>query len=424
MSATVRGAVRGRGPRRRRRARGGSRRTSRPNSAERGSQAPAGRPMGRPAPRHRRLRRGDTRRPRPRHPAGRRVVGWRRHPEGRRVHPRGVRGGDRCLTLGGRAADRRRPRPAPPPPPAVAARRPARGARLAGPTRRPADPPAPGGRRPLGRRPDLHPGPRLGSGRRGPARRAGDRELRSRGPREARGRRQSRLGRHVVPSRPHRLRRHLPPRGKWRHPHPQGLLRPGLRHRPPAPPRRRPRSPRRPQGQGHRPDHRACHWPPHRPRNPRERQGQGLRPRRRRRLDTDHDGGSAFATGTIEKLGAATLAKIRRLGRPPPGRHPTRTEHATRRRRRRPRPAHLDAGARDAPRRPLHVLRLHPIDARACDLDHIVAYDPDGPPGQTHPDNLACLCRRHHRAKTTGLWRYTRTPDGQYLWHGPHGTTY
>ncbi len=39
------------------------------------------------------------------------------------------------------------------------------------------------------------------------------------------------------------------------------------------------------------------------------------------------------------------------------------------------------------------------------------------------PDNLACLCRRHHRAKTLGLWRYTRTPDGSYLWHGPHGIT-
>ena len=31
---------------------------------------------------------------------------------------------------------------------------------------------------------------------------------------------------------------------------------------------------------------------------------------------------------------------------------------------------------------------------------------------------------RRHRAKTHGLWRYTRTPDGHYLWHGPYGTTY
>jgi 5-methylcytosine-specific restriction endonuclease McrA len=66
-------------------------------------------------------------------------------------------------------------------------------------------------------------------------------------------------------------------------------------------------------------------------------------------------------------------------------------------------------------------------DARSCDLDHIKPYvDPDdgGPPGQTHPDNLACLCRRHHRAKTAGVWRYTRTPAGNYLWHGPYGARY
>jgi hypothetical protein len=42
------------------------------------------------------------------------------------------------------------------------------------------------------------------------------------------------------------------------------------------------------------------------------------------------------------------------------------------------------------------------VDARACDLDHIVAYDENGPPGQTSAENLACLCRRHHRAKTFG----------------------
>jgi hypothetical protein len=55
------------------------------------------------------------------------------------------------------------------------------------------------------------------------------------------------------------------------------------------------------------------------------------------------------------------------------------------------------------------------------DLDHIQPYDPDGPPGRTHPCNLACLCRRHHRAKTLGHWRYTRTPAGHYLWTGPDG---
>ena len=73
----------------------------------------------------------------------------------------------------------------------------------------------------------------------------------------------------------------------------------------------------------------------------------------------------------------------------------------------------------------------HP--ARSCDLDHITGYTPDhqaGPDrldrtGQTHPDNLAPLCRRHHRIKTHGRWHYTRDPDdGSYTWTTPTGATY
>ena len=51
------------------------------------------------------------------------------------------------------------------------------------------------------------------------------------------------------------------------------------------------------------------------------------------------------------------------------------------------------------------------VDARRCDHDHIDPYvpmDEGGPPGQTAPDNLAPLCRRHHRCKTSGRWRYRR----------------
>ncbi|GAA2128477.1 HNH endonuclease signature motif containing protein [Nocardioides bigeumensis] len=59
------------------------------------------------------------------------------------------------------------------------------------------------------------------------------------------------------------------------------------------------------------------------------------------------------------------------------------------------------------------------VDARRCDLDHIEPYNPHGPPGQTSPSKLAALCRRHHRAKTAGLWRYTRLPHGGYEWTGP-----
>src|SRR4051794_36670069 len=67
------------------------------------------------------------------------------------------------------------------------------------------------------------------------------------------------------------------------------------------------------------------------------------------------------------------------------------------------------------------------VDARDCDLDHIAPYvplDQGGPPGQTHPDALACLCRRHHRLKTFTAWTYHRTTHGRYQWTSPHGHTY
>jgi hypothetical protein len=62
--------------------------------------------------------------------------------------------------------------------------------------------------------------------------------------------------------------------------------------------------------------------------------------------------------------------------------------------------------------------------SRACDLDHIQAYlppDDGGPPGQTHPDNLAPLCRHHHRVKTHARWHYRRLPAGGYRWTTPAG---
>jgi hypothetical protein len=64
--------------------------------------------------------------------------------------------------------------------------------------------------------------------------------------------------------------------------------------------------------------------------------------------------------------------------------------------------------------------------SRACDLDHIQEYvppDDGGPPDQTRPENLAPLCRRHHRAKTHTAWRYRRLPDGSYRWTSPTGRT-
>ncbi len=59
--------------------------------------------------------------------------------------------------------------------------------------------------------------------------------------------------------------------------------------------------------------------------------------------------------------------------------------------------------------------------ARGCDLDHITPYDTGGP---TASDNLAPLCRRHHRAKTHSTWHYDVIEPGTYHWTSPSGLTY
>ena len=63
-------------------------------------------------------------------------------------------------------------------------------------------------------------------------------------------------------------------------------------------------------------------------------------------------------------------------------------------------------------------------DSRWCDLDHVVPYDAEGGGGQTRPDNLAPLCRRHQRLKTYGRWSYQRDTDGSYVWRDPTGRKY
>ena len=154
------------------------------------------------------------------------------------------------------------------------------------------------------------------------------------------------------------------------------------------------------------------------PQTPEQREDQGVRPGRRPRPRTRRP-----RRRRDREARRRHPHQDPHLGRPPPSRHPTRPQHGPPRRRRLPRPTRLDARPRPSPRRPLHLPQM-PVDARSCDLDHTIPYDENGPPGQTRADNLACLCRRHHRAKTTGRWRYLRTPDGDYLWHGPYGTTY
>jgi len=68
--------------------------------------------------------------------------------------------------------------------------------------------------------------------------------------------------------------------------------------------------------------------------------------------------------------------------------------------------------------------------ARGCDIDHIIAHDHHAAaegrpqPGPTQTDNLACLCRSHHRLKTHTTWHYRMTAPGVFEWTSPHGHRY
>ncbi len=56
--------------------------------------------------------------------------------------------------------------------------------------------------------------------------------------------------------------------------------------------------------------------------------------------------------------------------------------------------------------------------ARKADADHVIPYAEGG---TTSSDNIAPLCRRHHRLKTHSPWGYTMLEPGSYLWSSPHG---
>ncbi|GAA5119803.1 hypothetical protein GCM10023339_34160 [Alloalcanivorax gelatiniphagus] len=68
--------------------------------------------------------------------------------------------------------------------------------------------------------------------------------------------------------------------------------------------------------------------------------------------------------------------------------------------------------------------------ARRADIDHIVEHDhqadADGrpQPGPTSTDNLASLCRYHHRLKTFTAWTYRTIGPGAFEWTSPHGHRY
>ena len=60
--------------------------------------------------------------------------------------------------------------------------------------------------------------------------------------------------------------------------------------------------------------------------------------------------------------------------------------------------------------------------AARAELDHTIPHAHDGP---THETNLACLCVRHHRLKTVGLWTAWQNPDNATIvWTSPLGPRY
>ncbi|QCX26697.1 HNH endonuclease signature motif containing protein [Nocardioides jishulii] len=65
--------------------------------------------------------------------------------------------------------------------------------------------------------------------------------------------------------------------------------------------------------------------------------------------------------------------------------------------------------------------------SRRCDVDHVVPFEHDATaegrpqPGPTTTDNLATLCRGHHRLKTHTGWRLESPANGVFEWTSPHG---
>lgn len=59
--------------------------------------------------------------------------------------------------------------------------------------------------------------------------------------------------------------------------------------------------------------------------------------------------------------------------------------------------------------------------AASCDVDHSTAWA-DG--GTTGLDNLATLCRKHHRLKHETGWRVVHEGGGTLRWHSPTGRRY
>lgn len=61
----------------------------------------------------------------------------------------------------------------------------------------------------------------------------------------------------------------------------------------------------------------------------------------------------------------------------------------------------------------------HP--AHRSDVDHRLPWQENGGGGSTSAENLASLCRRHHRLKTFARWVLRRLVDGSFEWTSPSG---
>jgi hypothetical protein len=61
------------------------------------------------------------------------------------------------------------------------------------------------------------------------------------------------------------------------------------------------------------------------------------------------------------------------------------------------------------------------VPARAADIDHTISHSTGG---TTSHDNLAVVCRHHHRLKHDGGWRVTQPEPGTLVWTSPTGHQY
>lgn len=59
--------------------------------------------------------------------------------------------------------------------------------------------------------------------------------------------------------------------------------------------------------------------------------------------------------------------------------------------------------------------------ALRSEIDHNVAFREGGARGSTDADNLAHLCRTHHRLKHTSRWQVSQAPDATLTWVSPTG---